>query len=82
MNECIHTDDEVELSIEGKRHRFRLIDGYGDPLGGTLSTRSPIGSSLVGREIGEEFEVTVNGQTRRVRILSVQYGPRYEVLVV
>lgn len=81
MDEHIHVDDEVELSVEGRRNRFHLIDGFGDPLEGTLSTRSPIGSALVGRQIGEEFQVTVNGQTRRVRIVSVQYGPRYEVLI-
>lgn len=82
MEECIHIDDEVELAVEGTRRRLRLTDRAGDPTHGSLSVATPIGRAILGRQPGEELEVNVNGQPRRVRILSVQYAPRYEVLVV
>lgn len=56
-------EEEVEYSIVGTNEA--------DPLNGKISDRSPIGSAMIGKTIGDEFTVPTPGGEIKFKILSV-----------
>ena len=56
-------DEEVEYSIVGSTEA--------DPSNGKISDESPVGSALLGREVGEEVEVPVADGTIVLKILEI-----------
>ncbi len=56
-------EEEVEYSIVGTNEA--------DPLNGKISDRSPIGSAMIGKTIGDEFTVPTPGGDIKFKILSV-----------
>lgn len=69
----------VTLDVGGKRQRVFLCSaGGGEKLeseGGEVSVvtpQSPLGAGLVGKEVGEAFELRVAGQIREVELLALE----------
>lgn len=69
----------VSLDVGGKKQRVFLCPaGGGEKLpaaGGEVSVvtpQSPLGAGLVGKEVGETFELRVAGQIREVEILALE----------
>jgi transcription elongation GreA/GreB family factor len=69
----------VTLDVGGKKQRVFLCSaGGGEKLaseGGDVSVvtpQSPLGAGLVGKKIGETFELRVAGQIREVEILALE----------
>ncbi|OGM24966.1 hypothetical protein A2715_00095 [Candidatus Woesebacteria bacterium RIFCSPHIGHO2_01_FULL_39_32] len=76
------TDDvgignKVALRFEGESEpeEFNLL-GPADAsvLPGAISFESPVGSALIGRQVGDEIEIEVNGQIHRIRIEGIRPG--------
>lgn len=68
----------VELEVDGKPQRVFLLPAGGgqklDAEGGELSVvtpQSPLGSGLLGKRVGESFELRIAGQVREVEVLGV-----------
>ncbi|RPI42952.1 MAG: nucleoside diphosphate kinase regulator [Betaproteobacteria bacterium] len=77
--EVVTLDSEVlfEDAASGKTARITLVlpDAF-DSAAGRISVVSPMGRSLLGREVGDEVEVSVpRGEVRRVRVLAIPYQP-------
>jgi len=66
--------DEDEVS-----HTYQLVDREEiDPTRGWISTESPMGRALLGKELGEEFELHLPKGTKTFEIMEVYYGPTRE----
>ncbi|HEY2406980.1 MAG TPA: GreA/GreB family elongation factor [Polyangiaceae bacterium] len=77
-HEPIQAGALVELDVEGKPQRVLLSPAGGGmklaDMRGTINVvtpQSPLGKNLLGRTIGDSFELVVAGQSREVEILSV-----------
>ncbi|WP_125154091.1 transcription elongation factor GreA [Clostridium rectalis] len=57
-------NEEVEFSIVGSAEA--------DPMENKISNESPVGKALIGKEVGDEFEVTIPDGVNRYKILSVR----------
>lgn len=71
-----------EVTIEdldtGARAEHRLMSGEAMDLdAGHISTDSPLGTALLGRNVGDVVEVETPRGTRRLRVLAVQTLPAY-----
>ena len=63
--------------VDEQHTRTCWIAGYedGDPVEGRVSYNSPLGRALVGAEEGDEREVSIGGQLRRVEVLELGPSP-------
>jgi transcription elongation factor GreA len=59
-----HIEEEVEYSIVGTNES--------DPMRGRISDRSPIGSAMIGKVVGDIVNVTTPGGELKFKILSVE----------
>jgi len=60
----------------GRRSTFRLVGpDEADPRRGLLSVRSPVGSSLLGREAGDAVEVERPGGRTEYEVVEVRRAP-------
>jgi len=67
------------LDEDGKEFTYQLVDREEiDPEKGWISTQSPMGRALLGKELGEEFELHLPKGTKIFEILEVYYGPSRE----
>lgn len=56
-------DEEVDYLIVGSAEA--------DPMNFRISNESPVGKALIGRKVGEEFEVAVPGGMSKFKIISI-----------
>jgi len=56
-------DEEVDYLIVGSAEA--------DPMNFRISNESPVGKALIGKKVGEEFEVAVPGGTSKFKIISI-----------
>ena len=57
----------------GELVEYRLVGaGEADPAAGSISYVSPVGSALLGRQVGDVIEVEVPGGLLRLEILEIQ----------
>lgn len=56
-------DEEVEYYIVGSKEA--------DVRNGKISDASPIGKALIGKELGEEFEITVGDEKFKYKVLQI-----------
>lgn len=53
----------VEVSIGGKRQTYTIVGSIeADPIKGRISNESPLGKSLLGKAVGDSFEITPRGR--------------------
>ena len=72
-------NSRVVLAEEGRDHEQELTLCYpeqAEPAAGRVSVLSPVGSSLLGAQVGRTVEWTLpDGAPRRARVLSLAYQP-------
>lgn len=67
---CVKLKDLKDRSVE----EWRLVgEGEDDPLENRLLTSSPMGAAMLGRKVGETFEVQAPGGTLKFRIEAISY---------
>ena len=76
--EALQAGAIVELEVSGKAQRvFLLPAGGGQKLAAdgreisVVTPQSPLGSELLGKRVGDAFELRIAGQLREVEILAV-----------
>ena len=64
------------IDASGARHRHRIVgpDEF-DQGTGYISMDSPLGRALLGKRIGEEFEIELPTGTASVKVESIEYEP-------
>lgn len=63
-------DDE-----DGNRHVYRIVGADEiDAASGMISWRSPIGHSLLGKEVGDTVTVKLQAGTREITVVAISYG--------
>jgi transcription elongation factor GreA len=67
----------IEDPESGEARRWRIVgETESDVENGKISFKSPIGKSLIGREVGDEVTVPTPGGPRRWEVVEVRYvGP-------
>lgn len=59
MKKTVGSGDRVTILLNHHQQSFRLVnEGHGDPRVGRLSVQSPLGTSLIGRALGDSFYYT------------------------
>lgn len=73
MKKFVVSGDHVTILLNQNVQNFRLVnDGHGDPRKGRLSVESPLGTSLIGRKVGESFYYTgPNATMFEVRVIRI-----------
>lgn len=64
---------EVWLEKDGEEEKFKIVGANeADPLGGKISSESPLGKTLLGKRVGEAISInTPNGKTK-YKILRIE----------
>ncbi|MCX6732262.1 MAG: transcription elongation factor GreA [Candidatus Roizmanbacteria bacterium] len=63
---------KVEVDVNGAKKYISIVGEFeSDPMNGKLSTTSPIGSTLLGKKVGDKVEVTTPGGKVPYIILSI-----------
>ncbi|MCX6730982.1 MAG: transcription elongation factor GreA [Candidatus Roizmanbacteria bacterium] len=63
---------KVEVDVNGVKKSISIVGEFeSDPMNGKLSTTSPIGSTLLGKKVGDKVEVTTPGGKVPYIILSI-----------
>ena len=63
---------KVKLKAPNGLLEYRVVETIeADPLNGKISPDSPIGRSLLGKKVGEEFLITINGQAKSYKIENI-----------
>lgn len=62
----------VVLEVDGKECTYMIVGGYeSDPQANTISHKSPIGQSIMGKKVGDEFIIYSPKGERTGKILSI-----------
>lgn len=68
----VQLGNEVVLEIEGKLKTYKILgSSESDPNLGVISHSSPLGSALLGKNLDEEFFLTINGKERKYKIIKI-----------
>lgn len=63
----------VRVRVQGKEKTFTIVgSSEADPLAGKISNESPIGSALLGAEVGSEVEVRLPSGLMVYEVVSIQ----------
>ena len=74
MKKVVQLGSHVFLEVNGVPHDFAIIDGT-NPDGyhhAAITLESQVGRELLGRAKGDEFELVLEGEVMRYRILEVR----------
>jgi transcription elongation factor GreA len=62
----------IKVTVGGKVREFMLVEELeADPVAGKIAPDSPVGSALLGKKLGDEVEVEVNGKVTVYKIVSI-----------
>ena len=62
----------ILISINGDEEKMKIVSsGEADPIKGKLSYESPLGKIAMGKSVNQEFEVNINGNKLKCKILKV-----------
>lgn len=68
----IQFGSQVLTELNGSLKQFLIVDSARtDPARGRISELSPLGSELLGHQIGDEFQTELNGRKFKIRICGV-----------
>jgi transcription elongation factor GreA len=68
----VRLGSSLTIEVNGKEKTYTIVGAQeADPLEGKISNESPLGEALMGRETGENVEVTVPAGVQVYRIISV-----------
>ena len=60
------------LSDDGKKLAFTLVEGENDPDAGKVGIHTPLGEALLYAQVGDEVEYQVGSYIREVRIIEIR----------
>ncbi|MBU3942933.1 transcription elongation factor GreA [Patescibacteria group bacterium] len=64
---------KVTLLMDGDEEVMEIVSpAQSDPTKGKMSYESPLGKAILNKVVGQEFEVKVNGNTFKCKILKVE----------
>lgn len=70
----VHLGATVLVELGGAQEAFRIVGTIeSDPVNQMISDESPIGKALLGRKVGEEFEIKTPVVNHICRILKIKY---------
>lgn len=62
----------VEVLQDGKKHHYQIVGApEADPVNGKISNESPVGSALLGREVGATVDVLVPKGVIKVKVVKI-----------
>ena len=68
----VELSSKVTLLMDGDEEIMEIVSpAQSDPIQGKLSYESPLGKAILNKVINEEFEVEVNGNTFKCKILKI-----------
>ena len=68
----IQVGSQIDIIMDGKKETYHIVaPGEADILKNKLSYQSPMGKSLMNREVKEEFEFEINGKKLKIKVLKV-----------
>lgn len=73
----IHLGSRVQLEIDNEPRTFRIIEGShlpDDP--GIITAGSQVGSVLMGKTVGDRFEIVTEGKTHAYTVLAIDETSR------
>ncbi|MSU54654.1 MAG: transcription elongation factor GreA [Candidatus Staskawiczbacteria bacterium] len=63
----------VEILLDGEKEAYEMVDpGEADILKNKLSYQSPLGTLLMNRKVGDEFNYEIRDRKMKVKILSIK----------
>lgn len=71
-SDTVQIGSRVKISDGAREFEYVIVGGYeSNPSAGTISYKSPIGSSLMGRRVGDAVEVSVPAGMKSYTILTI-----------
>lgn len=62
----------VTISSEGKEKTYTLLGASeSDPAAGVISHNSPLGAALLGKQLGDEFQLDLNGHQKIFKVIKI-----------
>ena len=69
----IEVGSKVKLLMDGEEEEMEIVSpAMADSIKGKISYESPLGRSIMDKEVGQEFEIDVNGNKFSCKILEVK----------
>ncbi len=72
VSDVVQIGNQVEIETEGKIKSYKILgSAESDPISGIISHSSPLGSFLLGKRLGEEAVLSINGNDRIYKIVRI-----------
>ncbi len=72
--DTVHLGAKVVVEMGGAIEEFKLVGTFeSDPANYRISNKSPLGKALLGRKVGEEFQVKTPIVDQTCRIIKISY---------
>ncbi len=69
----VHIGCTVEISMDGEKQIYEIVaPGEANILKNKMSYQSPLGSQLMNRKAGEEFNYEIRGKKIKVKVLEIK----------
>jgi len=71
--DCVQLGNRVSIDIGGRTLSYMILgSSETDPLKGIISDQSPIGSTLMGKKIGDSVTIKLDGKDCACRIVNIE----------
>lgn len=71
-SETVVVGSEVIIESKGNQKKYKILgSSESNPSAGIISHVSPLGSALIGKKIGEEFEFGADGKEKVYKIVKI-----------
>lgn len=68
----IEIGDQVEVIINGRLMKLKIVSGPGDLSKGQLNVTTPVGQAILGRRVGESCSLTITPpKTLNIKIIKI-----------
>lgn len=73
VNKRVQLGSRVVVAIGGVKHAYTVLGPLeADPAQGKISNESPLGRLLLGRKVGDSFEITSRGQSASATVTHIK----------
>ncbi|MDO8463279.1 MAG: transcription elongation factor GreA [bacterium] len=71
-SDAVQIGSSVEVQTNGDRKQFHIVGANeAEPIHGKISNESPLGKALIGRAVGEQFDVDTPRGKKNYKVLSI-----------